>query len=79
MMQEIFGLFRAFFYNRSPAPHFRRIRPPHSADYSSEACLKEPGPLDNDGHGWPSVAGAKDGTGATRLQILVIRSFDVQR
>jgi len=32
--------------NRSPAPHFRPIRPPHIADYSSAACLNEPGALD---------------------------------
>ncbi len=32
--------------NRSPTPHFRPIRPPHIANYSSEACLNEPGALD---------------------------------
>jgi len=30
-----------------PAPHFRPIRPPLIADYRSEACLNEPGPLQN--------------------------------
>jgi Domain of unknown function (DUF1905) len=35
--------------------------------------------LDDNGQGWPGVAGAKDGTGATRLQIRVIRSFDGHR
>jgi hypothetical protein len=32
--------------NRSPAPHFRPIKPPRIANYSSEACLNEPGALD---------------------------------
>jgi len=41
--------------------------------------LNEPGALDDDGQGWPSVASAKDGTGATRLQIRVMQSFDAYR
>jgi len=32
--------------NRSPAPHLRPIRPPHIANYSSEACFNEPEALD---------------------------------
>jgi len=30
-----------------PAPHFRPIRPPYRANSSSEACLTEPGALEN--------------------------------
>ncbi len=44
--------------NHSPAPHFRPIRPPHIAKYSSEACLTEPGALD---------ATAKDGTVGAKM------------
>jgi hypothetical protein len=54
--------------NRSPAPHFRPIRPPYIANYRnlpmvprSETCLNEPGALDE------------------RLQIRVMQSFDVYR
>ncbi|MCP3887916.1 MAG: hypothetical protein GY702_03455, partial [Desulfobulbaceae bacterium] len=32
--------------NRSPAPHFRPIRPPGIANYSQETSLNEPGALD---------------------------------
>ncbi len=34
------------FGNRSPAPHFRPIRPPGIANYSQEISLNEPGALD---------------------------------
>ncbi len=34
------------FGNRSPAPHFRPIRPPGIANYSQETNLNEPGALD---------------------------------
>ncbi|MCP3889470.1 MAG: hypothetical protein GY702_11460 [Desulfobulbaceae bacterium] len=32
--------------NRSPAPHFRPIRPPGIANYSQKTSLNEPGALD---------------------------------
>jgi hypothetical protein len=35
--------------------------------------------LDDDGQGWPGVADARDGTGATRLQIRVVPSCRVFR
>ncbi len=35
-----------FLGNRSPAPLFRPTKPPRIANYSSEACLNEPGALD---------------------------------
>ncbi len=34
-----------FLSNRSPALHFRPIRPIHIANYSSQACLNETGAL----------------------------------
>ncbi len=36
----------SFQCNRSPAPHFRPIRPFRIVNYSSKACLNEPGALD---------------------------------
>jgi hypothetical protein len=41
--------------------------------------LNKPGALDDDGQGWPSVAGAMDGTGATRLQVRGKRQEQVLR
>ncbi len=38
--------FLLFYCNRSPAPHFRPIRPPGIANYSQEISLNEPGALD---------------------------------
>ncbi len=53
----------------------RPIRPPHIVSYSSGGYSNEPGSQDDDGQGWPSVAGAGDGTGASRLHIRIMHSL----